>query len=82
MPGHDIIVIGAAAGGVEALKAVVGGLSADLQAALFIVLHVPAQSPSILPQILDRESILSIGHAIDGEPISYGRVYVAPPTTT
>ena len=79
MPGHDIIVIGASAGGVEALKEVVRELPADLQAALFVVLHVPAQSPSILPQILDREGPLGVGHAVDGEPITYGRVYVAPP---
>lgn len=42
MPGHDIIVIGASAGGVEALSQVVAGLPADLPAAVFIVLHIPA----------------------------------------
>jgi two-component system chemotaxis response regulator CheB len=79
VPGHDIIVIGASAGGVEALKEIMRELPADIPAALFVVLHVPAQSPSILPQILDREGPLSVGHAIDGEPIKPGRVYVAPP---
>jgi two-component system chemotaxis response regulator CheB len=79
VPGHDIIVIGASAGGVEALRSVVGALPADLQAAVFIVVHVPAQSPSILPQILDREGPLGVAHAVDGEPLAYGRVYVAPP---
>lgn len=79
MPGHDIIVVGASAGGVEALRQLVGELPADLPAAVFAVLHVPAQSPSILPQILDREGPLGVAHAIDGEPIAYGRIYVAPP---
>jgi two-component system, chemotaxis family, protein-glutamate methylesterase/glutaminase len=79
VPGHDIIVIGASAGGVEALREVARELPAGIPAALFVVLHVPAQSPSILPQILDREGPLSVGHAVDGEPINYGRVYVAPP---
>ena len=79
MQGHDIIVIGASAGGVEALRQIVHELPSDLQAALFVVLHVPAQTPSILPQILDREGPLPVGHALDGEPIKYGRIYVAPP---
>jgi len=79
VPGHDIIVIGASAGGVEALREVVRGLPADLQGALFVVLHVPAQSPSILPRILDRAGPLGVAHAVDGEPITPGRVYVAPP---
>jgi two-component system, chemotaxis family, protein-glutamate methylesterase/glutaminase len=79
MPGHDIIVVGASAGGVEALRHITRELPADLAAAIFVVLHVPAQSPSILPQILQRESPLGVAHAIDGEPIRYGRIYVAPP---
>jgi two-component system, chemotaxis family, protein-glutamate methylesterase/glutaminase len=79
LQGHDIIVIGASAGGVEALRQIVRELPADLAAAVFAVLHVPAQSPSILPQILDRVGPLRATHAIDGEPIRYGRIYVAPP---
>ena len=46
MPGHDIIVIGASAGGVEALVKLVGQFPADLPASIFMVLHIPAQSPS------------------------------------
>ena len=79
MPGHDIIVVGASAGGVEALKEVARGLPADLQAAVFVVLHIPAQSPSILPQILDRDGPLRSAHAVDGEAIRHGRIYVALP---
>jgi two-component system, chemotaxis family, protein-glutamate methylesterase/glutaminase len=79
LPGHDIIVIGASAGGVEALRHLVRELPADLAAAIFVVLHVPAQSPSILPLILDREGALGVTHAVDGEPIEHGRIYVAPP---
>ena len=72
-------MVGASAGGVEALKEVARGLPADLQAAVFVVLHIPAQSESILPRILDREGPLGVAHAVDGEPIRRGRVYVAPP---
>lgn len=79
MPGHDIIVIGASAGGVEALTQLVAGLPPDLPAAIFIVIHFPAQGRSILPDILSREGPLRATHAKDGEVIEHGRIYVAPP---
>jgi len=44
MPGHDIVVMGASAGGLEVLKRVVGGLSPDFPATLFVVLHLSRQA--------------------------------------
>src|SRR3954469_1035437 len=79
MPGRDIIVVGASAGGVEALGALVRGLPADLPAAVFVVLHVPAHGTSVLPNILRRLGPLPAEHAQDGESGRHGRVYVAPP---
>jgi two-component system chemotaxis response regulator CheB len=79
MATRDTIVIGASAGGVEALCALVSALPANLPAAIFIVLHIRADSPSLLPGILARESQLPVEHPKTGEPIRPGRVYVAPP---
>ncbi|KAB8320124.1 chemotaxis protein CheB [Tolypothrix campylonemoides VB511288] len=79
MPTHDIIVIGASAGGVEALKKLVASLPSDLPAAIFIVVHVSAQHKSFLPDILNRCGSLPVAHAKDGELIEHGRIYVAPP---
>jgi len=79
MATRDIIVIGASAGGVQALSTLVADLPRNLPAAVFIVLHISANVPSLLPSILARESILDIAHAVDGDPIQRGRVYVAPP---
>jgi two-component system, chemotaxis family, protein-glutamate methylesterase/glutaminase len=76
---RDIVVVGASAGGVEALMELVRGLPSDFPAALFVVLHLPAQSSSNLPRILSRAGSLEASHALDLEPIRRGRVYVAPP---
>lgn len=79
MPERDIIVIGASAGGVEALLNTVKELPANFSATIFIVLHVPAQSPSLLPGILGRVSKLPVAHGQDGAPIQAGHIYIAPP---
>jgi len=63
MATRDTIVIGASAGGVQALITLVAALPSNLPAAVFIVLHIPADSPSLLPDILARESGLPVGHA-------------------
>ncbi len=79
MPGHDIVVIGASAGGVEALMDVVRALPRDLPAALFVVLHVPPDGESMLPRILSHAGPLPAIHPKDGDRIEHGAIYVAPP---
>jgi two-component system, chemotaxis family, protein-glutamate methylesterase/glutaminase len=75
----DIIVIGASAGGLEALRVLVAGLPGDLQASVFAVLHTSADSPGLLAAILARAGELPAAAAVDGERIRRGRIYVAPP---
>jgi len=73
------IVIGASAGGVEALKDVVSRLPADLPVPVFVVLHVPPYVSSALPEILARSGPLPAVHPKDGAEIKTGCIYVAPP---
>ena len=75
----EIIVIGASAGGVEAVKSLVEHLPSDLNASLFVVMHFPENATSVLPQILNRFGTLKASHPMDGEEIQKGRIYVAPP---
>jgi two-component system, chemotaxis family, protein-glutamate methylesterase/glutaminase len=77
--GHDIVVIGASAGGVQALREVMDGLPPNLPAAVFVVLHVAPHGHSALPAILSRLACLPASHPVDGEEIQPGRIYVAPP---
>jgi two-component system, chemotaxis family, protein-glutamate methylesterase/glutaminase len=79
MVGHDIIVVGASAGGVEALQTLVCGLPFDLPATLFVVVHIPPDSRSALPTILSRAGPLPAVHAVDGEAIRRSCVYIARP---
>jgi two-component system, chemotaxis family, protein-glutamate methylesterase/glutaminase len=76
---HDVFAIGASSGGVEALSDLVAGLPEDLPASLFVVIHLPSESKSVLPQILSRSGPLRAAHAKDNEAIQRGRIYVAPP---
>lgn len=75
---HDIFVIAASGGGVEALQRLVSELPADLAAAVFIVLHV-GDRPSRLPSILSKAGPLPAFHPVHGQPIECGRIYIAPP---
>ncbi len=72
-------MVGASAGGVEALSELFSRLPGDVPASFFVVLHVPERGTSMLPDILSRRGALPAVHPRDGAPIEPGRVYVAPP---
>jgi two-component system chemotaxis response regulator CheB len=73
------VVIGASAGGIEALNELVRGLSSDFAAPILLVLHIPADSPSLLAKILARAGTVKTKTAEDGERAENGTLYVAPP---
>ena len=79
MPGRDIIVVGASAGGVEALRALVAGLPKEFPGTVFVVMHTAPDSPGVLAQILDRAGPLPALNAANRERFRPGHVYVAPP---
>lgn len=73
-----LVTIGASAGGVEALRELMSKLPRDLQAAIMVVLHIPAAGASVLPDILDRAGPLPAVKAQSGMPIEPGTIIVAP----
>jgi two-component system chemotaxis response regulator CheB len=76
---RDIVVIGASAGGVEALQRLCAGLPPDLDAAVFVTQHLSPAARSVLPALLARAGPLPAASPKDGEEIQPGRIYVAAP---
>jgi two-component system chemotaxis response regulator CheB len=78
MARKDIVVIGASAGGMEALQKLVARLPADLPASIFIVWHLAPGAKGILPSVLAKIGPLPTVQPEDGDRIERGRIYVAP----
>ena len=74
-----IVVVGASSGGIEALRQLIGGLSADFPAPICVVLHTSPQSPGLLGKILANAGALPAFTAVTGMPLKAGHIYVAPP---
>jgi two-component system chemotaxis response regulator CheB len=73
------VVIGASAGGVEALSVLLPALQRDVEAPVFIVLHLPRERPSLLVDIFRQRCALPVREAEDKEPVQAGTIYFAPP---
>lgn len=75
----DAVVIGASAGGVQALQALLGALPAGFAPAVLVVLHLPAGRPSAIAELMARVCALPVGEALDKQPVMSGTVVFAPP---
>jgi two-component system, chemotaxis family, protein-glutamate methylesterase/glutaminase len=73
------VVIGASAGALEALSAILVALPAGFDLPLIVVVHVPPDRRNVLAQLLNEKCQLSVREAEDKEPIRGGAVYFAPP---
>lgn len=77
--GIDAIAIGASAGGVEATGALLAGLPRGFARSVLVVIHVPADSESLLVNVLQPKCALEVREACDKDSVASGTVYVAPP---
>lgn len=75
----ELVAIGASAGGVEALSMLLQALPADFPAALAIVLHIPPDRFSLLPQLYASRCALPVKEVEDKEMVQAGTVYFAAP---
>jgi two-component system chemotaxis response regulator CheB len=75
----DAVVIGASAGGVQALMTVLPALPRAAELSAFVVLHLPRDRPSQLAEIFGAHCAMAVSEAQDKEPAMPGHVYIAPP---
>jgi two-component system chemotaxis response regulator CheB len=75
---NRLVVIGASLGGVAALPDLLSGLPKDFPCPVLVVLHIDAHR-SELPRLLSAQCAMPAMHAVDGEMLQSGRIYVAPP---
>ena len=79
MPANHIVVIGASAGGLQALTDLVEHIPAGVGDAFFVALHTNSEANSLLPEILGRKAKIPVAFAQHGESIKAGTIAVAPP---
>jgi two-component system chemotaxis response regulator CheB len=73
------IVIGASAGALDALSAILPALPESFRLPVIVVVHVPPDKRSVLAELFQAKCRLSVREAEDKEPIVGGTVYFAPP---
>ncbi|MBY0233082.1 MAG: chemotaxis protein CheB, partial [Gemmataceae bacterium] len=81
-PRVPVVGIGASAGGLEAVSALLEALPPDPGMAFLVVMHLQADAESHLPQLLARIAPIPVLPAADGTRIEADRVYVLPPGAT
>ena len=79
MQPRHLVVIGTSAGGIEALRDLVGRLPANFNAAIAVVHHTSPQAPGVLHEILKRSGPLPASSPVDTDRLRAGQIYVAPP---
>lgn len=73
------VVVGASAGALEALSAILPALPQNYLPPILLVVHVPPDKESLLASILDAKCHMKVHEAEDKETIEAGTIYVAPP---
>lgn len=75
----EAIAIGASAGGVNALLRLFEGLPPHFRLPMFVVLHMPEDHNSGLPELFAQRLQIPVREAADKMPVEAGTLYFAPP---
>ena len=75
---HKVVVIGASAGAVQALLAILPALPASFARSVLVVVHIPPDRENMLVPLLQSKCRITVKEAEDKEPMEDGVVYFAP----
>lgn len=75
----EAVVMGGSAGALEALSAILPELPGNFPLPVLVVVHLPPDKKSVLPEVLQGKCRLRVREAEDKEPLEPGTVYIAPP---
>src|SRR5262245_46847918 len=79
MANRNLVAIGTSAGGVEALRYLASKFPPDLPASVLVTIHLSSEFRSTMDTILTSAGPLAAGFAADGEVMTNGHIYIAPP---
>jgi two-component system chemotaxis response regulator CheB len=75
---RKIVVIGTSTGGPRALQQVIPLLPQSLDAAVLVVQHMPPGFTKTLAERLDKQSLIKVREAKEGDHVEPGTIFVAP----
>jgi two-component system chemotaxis response regulator CheB len=75
----DVVLVGASAGGFEALLQICAALPVDFSLPMLVVLHLPPDTPSPVAHLLGQRCARPVVEALDKQPVEPGTVVIAPP---
>ena len=75
----EAVAIGASAGALETLSAILPALPGDYPLPVLVVVHLPPDRKSMMAELLQNRCRVAVREAEDKEPIEGGVVYLAPP---
>ncbi|WP_282109726.1 chemotaxis protein CheB [Shewanella algicola] len=76
-----VVGVGASAGGLEALQSLLSNMPTDIGMALVVAQHLSPSYKSMMTELLEKESTISVVTATDNAPMQPNKVYICPPNT-
>jgi two-component system, chemotaxis family, CheB/CheR fusion protein len=74
-----IVVVGASAGGLEALQRFFAAVKAPTQAAFVVIQHLAPDHRSLMGELLARHTEVPVREAVAGESLETDHIYLMPP---